>query len=363
MTDLRDSRLHEALKAAPDDALRPALKTRESIRAHAHAAVAAPPFYVRGWRQAIAQLGGSGRPWNAAFATLLVAGFVTVLWQGREVPPAAEPAQAVADVAAPVATATPELVVEPAAERATERAPAPVTARKSANVSPPAPSVAKDNAKVPTETLPEQTPQVAREAQEAAAPLAKAQVAEAIAEPVRAPPAPAAAPDPAPAPAAAAAAAPRPAPAPALRAIAPAPAAAAPAAAPARARIADSAAFGAAAPVAKSVWALPRWNRLGLAPSQTATLWDRSQATALADQLERLLAVSPVVQATASASVLTPLWRLELLQDEQSIGVAEVGRDTLRWVPVSPAQDSRTVRPDPTALLALLEALAQLASR
>ena len=107
MTDFRDPRLHEALKAAPDDALRPAPQTRDAILAQAHAAVAAPPFYVRGWRQAMALLGGSGRPWNAAFATLLVAGFVTVLWQGREVPPAAEPAPAVADVAAPAAVAVP----------------------------------------------------------------------------------------------------------------------------------------------------------------------------------------------------------------------------------------------------------------
>jgi len=108
---------------------------------------------------------------------------------------------------------------------------------------------------------------------------------------------------------------------------------------------------------------LPRWNRLRVTPSQAAVPWDRSQTTALAAQLEGLLAVGPVVPATASADGAASLWRVELLQDAQPMGVVEVGRDTLRWVPFATAQDSRTVRPDATALQALLDALAQLASR
>ncbi|RYY92731.1 MAG: hypothetical protein EOO24_28360, partial [Comamonadaceae bacterium] len=82
MTDLRDARLHRALEMAPDSALRPPPQARDAILAAAHAAVR--PWWQR-WLPA-----AGGRRWVPALATVLVAGFVTLLWQGEEVPGARE---------------------------------------------------------------------------------------------------------------------------------------------------------------------------------------------------------------------------------------------------------------------------------
>ncbi|MDB5751301.1 MAG: hypothetical protein JWP65_1722, partial [Ramlibacter sp.] len=87
MTNLRDTRLHRALEQAPDATLRPRQHTREAIRGAAHGA-------VRPWWQRWLPV-GRGRRWAPAFATVLVAGLITVLWQAQEVPgPRQEPGAA-----------------------------------------------------------------------------------------------------------------------------------------------------------------------------------------------------------------------------------------------------------------------------
>ena len=97
---LRDARLARALEHAPDtlEPAQPAAAMRDAILRAAHAAVdtpqthpAAPPG--RGWRAGVAgvwgHLMGTGRmPWNAALATVLLAGFITLLWRDEPVPSA-----------------------------------------------------------------------------------------------------------------------------------------------------------------------------------------------------------------------------------------------------------------------------------
>ena len=89
MTDLRDARLKKALEHAPDEAGPPPAVVREAIRAHA-AMQARPPLpkpapagpKLSFWRWLLR--GGGGKPalampWNAALATVLVAGIVTLV--------------------------------------------------------------------------------------------------------------------------------------------------------------------------------------------------------------------------------------------------------------------------------------------
>ena len=97
---LRDARLARALEHAPDtlEPAQPAAAMRDAILRAAHAAVdtpqthpAAPPG--RGWRAGVVgvwgRLMGTGRmPWNAALATVLLAGFITLLWRDEPVPSA-----------------------------------------------------------------------------------------------------------------------------------------------------------------------------------------------------------------------------------------------------------------------------------
>jgi hypothetical protein len=141
MTGLRDARLHKALESAPDDDMRPAEHVRDEILATAHRAVLPAPA-VPWWKTLWEGAGRGNSPWNVAFATLVVAGFVTVLWFDREMPgPRPEAAQAEAPptaAAGPAASAPPTVVAqatkpgaEPAAP-AVRTAPSPATqARKS----------------------------------------------------------------------------------------------------------------------------------------------------------------------------------------------------------------------------------------
>ena len=112
---LRDARLARALEHAPDVLAdtRPEALRRESILRAAHDAVAqAPatppaPWWLRcaEWFRAGA---GPGRmPWNAALATVLLAGFITLLWREEPVP------SAQTDLPIPSATA-PAAPAEPA---------------------------------------------------------------------------------------------------------------------------------------------------------------------------------------------------------------------------------------------------------
>lgn len=92
--ELRDARLRRALEHAPDAGALPDPRTREAIRKMAHnLAAATPPAAAPTaqpwWRRLFGGGGPRGRmPWNAAFATLLVVGFVTVLWRQEPVPDA-----------------------------------------------------------------------------------------------------------------------------------------------------------------------------------------------------------------------------------------------------------------------------------
>ena len=97
---LRDARLARALEHAPDtlQPAQPAAAMRDAILRAAHAAVETPQTHPvappgRGWRAGVAgvwgRLMGTGRmPWNAALATVLLAGFITLLWRDEPVPSA-----------------------------------------------------------------------------------------------------------------------------------------------------------------------------------------------------------------------------------------------------------------------------------
>lgn len=80
----QDARLKKALEQAPDAQARPAAATRDAILKAAHDAVAPAPTTpppAPWWKRALnALFGSSHMPWNAAFATLLVAGFIGLLW-------------------------------------------------------------------------------------------------------------------------------------------------------------------------------------------------------------------------------------------------------------------------------------------
>ena len=103
--DLTDSALRQVLARAPDRSELPDWQLRQTILQRAHEAVAeqaellaasrepAPWWHLSSWwkkgeRRAVT-------PWNAAFATVLLAGLVTVMWQHEPVPdarPSAAPA-------------------------------------------------------------------------------------------------------------------------------------------------------------------------------------------------------------------------------------------------------------------------------
>lgn len=158
--DLRDPALRRALDHAPDRDAAPDARTRDAILKMAHNLAVAPVSATGAaansaraapwWRRLF---GGGGEPrsrmpWNAAFATVLVAAFVTVLWRSEPVPDArldgearvggaAAPAsEAPAAPVAPVAPVTPEPVPPPVAAQQAPAAPAPAApaAEQRANV-------------------------------------------------------------------------------------------------------------------------------------------------------------------------------------------------------------------------------------
>ncbi|MDP9993742.1 hypothetical protein J2W28_004203 [Variovorax boronicumulans] len=146
--DLRDPALRRALDHAPDRDATPDPRTRDEIRKMAHNLAAAPTSASASaannasaapwWRRLFG--GGDTRarmPWNAAFATVLVAGFVTVLWHREPIPDARLDGEAkVASAPAPAPAAAP---TPPAAETASSPA---IVAQQapSAAEAPPAPA-------------------------------------------------------------------------------------------------------------------------------------------------------------------------------------------------------------------------------
>ena len=129
--DLRDPALRRALDHAPDSDATPDRRTRDAILKMAHNLAATVPAAKNTaanstsaapwWRRVF---GGGGKPrsrmpWNAAFATVLLATFVTVLWHREPVPDAQLDGEArVAGAAAPAAAPPAPAPAQPAAEAA-----------------------------------------------------------------------------------------------------------------------------------------------------------------------------------------------------------------------------------------------------
>ncbi len=88
---LRDARFVRALEHAPDAHLRPGASTRAAILKAGRESVD-PSKYAGAGRSRWRTWLGKGRdlrmPWNAALATVVVAGFVTLLWRGEPLPDA-----------------------------------------------------------------------------------------------------------------------------------------------------------------------------------------------------------------------------------------------------------------------------------
>lgn len=133
--DLRDPALRRALDHAPDSEATPDPRTRDAILKMAHnlaatvpaaqntvASTAANSASAAPWWRRVFGGGGKPRsrmPWNAAFATVLLATFVTVLWHREPVPDAKLDGEArVAGAAAPAAAPPAPAPAQPAAEAA-----------------------------------------------------------------------------------------------------------------------------------------------------------------------------------------------------------------------------------------------------
>lgn len=405
--DLHDPRLRRALDHAPDRDAVPAAHTREAILKMAHnlaaasAPAAGPAVQAAPWWRRLFG-GGSPRsrmPWNAAFATVLVATFVTVLWHREPVPdarldgeaqvagaPASAPHAQSAE--APAVAAAPAPAAEPAATADT----APPAAQRS------------EAARDAKETLKQRETQEAREAsrrREAPAAAASVQKDEARTMEKAAPAAPvvqAPAPVPAPAPAAPAiASAPMPAAPPmadvgqspmpyAAAPPAPAVAPAAPAApAPMQRESADTAPSLAAqggasanvagmqrraAPVqaapapasaaAKAVaaggfTALDRWTTLDITRAGATTRQARGDTEGFAALVNTVARAATASGGELGAPVEA---RIELRRDGALLAVLEIAGDQVRWTP-QPGGPASIGTPPAQALEALRTALSR----
>jgi hypothetical protein len=398
-TEWRDARLARALEAAPDVQLRPLDRTRDAIRAAAHEAVA--PAAAAPWWQRLWAASGRRSSWTPALATVLLAGIVTLLWRGEELPTAQPDAAAVRPSAAPAA---------PAATASSE-ADRPAVATQA----PPAAPVLRDApAAERQQPVPQPTPVPGdRAARKAASPAAATAPAAADERKAEAAPMPAGqpkvAPAPAPAspPAAAGAAAPSPAevrPAPpagrqdtaavgdlSAQQAPPAAAAAPPPVAESRAAMApaplgrargeaadassDRLAKSTAPPAASTAAAAPQrenatafqaqqlsweaWTELRITAEGRAVVIARHRVPQLADQLNRVARL---------AQSLEPMQEpvrgsFELSSRGTLLGVLEIGDTQVRWLPLGERGPSRTARPDPALLQAVREQAAALLPR
>ena len=200
-TNLRDARLHKALAHAPDRDALPAPGTRNTIK---NIATGVMPTRARArfdakipwWKALWEKTGRAGRagrgghasgPWNAAFATLLLGGIITLIWQGQEVPEAV-PDQRPAGQRVPDA-ALPAPAVEPRAPMA-ERPPAAADVPPAA-VPAPAPTATK-RADTALAKAPQPGPSPQQQRDQAAPASSKASISKAPASPAAPAPAPAA---------------------------------------------------------------------------------------------------------------------------------------------------------------------------
>ncbi|PBI92177.1 hypothetical protein BKP43_21150 [Variovorax boronicumulans] len=408
--DLHDPRLRRALDHAPDRDAVPAAHTREAILKMAHnlaaasAPAAGPAVQAAPWWR---RLFGSGSPrsrmpWNAAFATVLVATFVTVLWHREPVPDARLDGEAQV-AGAPAPASAPPAPAQSAEAPAVAAAPAPAAEpAATADMTPPA-AQRSEAARDAKETLKQRETQEAREAsrrREASAAAASVQKDEARTMEKAAPAAPvvqAPAPVPAPAPAAPAiASAPMPAAPPmadvgqspmpyAAAPPAPAVAPAAPAApAPMQRESADTApslaaqggasanvagmqrraapvqAAPAPASAAKAVatggfTALDRWTTLDITRAGATTRQARGDTEGLAALVNTVARAATVSGGKLGAPVEA---RIELRRDGALLAVLEIAGDQVRWTP-QPGGPAFIGTPPAQALEALRTALSR----
>ncbi|MNQ06670.1 hypothetical protein D3C85_194290 [compost metagenome] len=410
--DLHDARLRRALDHAPDRDAVPAAHTREAILKMAHnlaaasAPAAGPAVQAAPWWRRLFG-GGSPRsrmPWNAAFATVLVATFVTVLWHREPVPDARLDGEAqVAGAPAPASAPPAQSAEAPAVAAAPAPAAEPAA---TADTAPPA-AQRSEAARDAKETLKQRETQETREAsrrREAPAAAASVQKDEARAMEKAAPAAPVVqAPAPVTAPAAPAiASAPMPAAPPmadvgqspmpyAAAPPAPAVAPAAPAApmqresaetapslaaqggasanvagmqrraAPVQAAPAPSAAAKAApraateAVVSGGFTALDRWTALDITRAGTTTRQARGDTEGLAALVNTVARAATVSGGELGAPVEA---RIELRRDGALLAVLEIAGDQVRWTP-QPGGPASIGTPPAQALEALRTALSR----
>ena len=138
-TYFRDARLHKALAQAPDRETLPASSTRDAIinaATYALSTRARAGFDAKKpwWKVFWERIGHASGPWNAAFATLLLGGIITLIWHGQDVPDAGLDERPAVANGAPRAAATALPAPAPAKDEVTPAvAPTPAPA--------PAPSV------------------------------------------------------------------------------------------------------------------------------------------------------------------------------------------------------------------------------
>jgi hypothetical protein len=309
MSDLRDARLERALRSAPDDRVQPAPAVRRAILEAAKAAVA-PPAPLVWWRKWWAGMGGA-QSRNAAFATVLLAGVITLMWRHEEVPPAGAD-RAAPTAAVPAAPATSAAKAEPSLPESSAPVAAAPAEKRAAPVRTPPPAAA---VQAPSPPAVRDAGPPSAERQRADAPGSLAQ------------PAPAAAP--------AAAAAETQAPV-------------APSAAPARARAQANAS-------ADTTASSPAWDVLRVERGNRTGSWSRAEAVSLSPLLQRATSRGGEETAVSDAIGL----RLELLREGQAQGVLEVGSDWLRWQPAGGAASTRRDAALAAAVRGAVEALPQ----
>ena len=391
---LRDPVLRRALDHAPDHDALPDPRTRDAIRKMAHnlATVPAPatPHQAAApwWRR----LFGGGEtharmPWNAAFATVLVATFVTVLWYREPVPDARLDGEAGVASAPPAASVPAPAAVPPApapaptpapAQPATEAArdavsggspqrredpvrrtsPAPVPSDKPAAPAqviaaapppPPAPAVVQPSPEPMAEQsapAPRAFPRTEERREESEPENRQRRSRDAAGAPPAAPPSVRESADSSAAPALSAAQ--RSASAnsgtEASGALRQAPAARAPAPAAAKASAEDTSAFS----------ALDRWTSLNL----TRAGQDTRQARGDTEGLAALVNAVARSATTPGAELAAPVEaRLELYRGATLLAVLEIAGDQVRWTPQAGTGGGASIGTPPASTLAALRAL------
>ena len=106
---LRDARLSQALQHMPDAHMQASSHARLVVRHAAQEALgkaktsatsANADAVGKRWWHAILGTAQNRRPWNAAFASVMIASFVTLLWQGKEIPDAKPDSEKISEAAA-----------------------------------------------------------------------------------------------------------------------------------------------------------------------------------------------------------------------------------------------------------------------